>query len=269
MSNSDSSHFSVVRQDLNLLSNTIGILFQTVPYEIDLPHSGPLYERQVEFRAKSVSLQKQAAAQDIFRAAAGITTLCQHDWQSNPDILALWYKLATIIQDFSEHPSKKVATLVVKNGALIAFDANHVPDGIPKYGKHYEKSNRLIICSERCALERLEAMQVEIIKGRRRDDKHSKAIAAAMKELDSRLIERAKISTKLQGCDIITTTAPCLQCADVIAAYKEPPERIIAINGAPDNFNQSRKDSIKQGEQILSTRGVPIYYVSKKTFTPI
>lgn len=270
--------YATATKAVEALAVTVQILLKDIPHELALPHSGRLYKKAAAKRAACLSALKKAASQEIFKASTAVTTACHSGWERDKQILSLWYQVANTVLYLSEHPSKKVATLIIDTeGKLQAFDANHVPDGIPKYGRHYieGKRNQYIVCSERTALARLLNMQTdsrdipysnstEKERGRRRDPILQPVdIKASILQQTKDLTDFGQNSEILRNSFILTTTSPCEICANVIAPFR--PMGIIAMKGTDAEFRQGRQDSIIRAAELLE-RVTQMIYVPQPTW---
>jgi deoxycytidylate deaminase len=229
-------------------------------HNIAPPHKGSAYHKAcVRFAHKSNKLEKDFTHQMV-GAAAEITKLCKRGWEKNPSILDLWHQLALAVTHFSEHPNKKVATLILsKNGALQAFSANRVPEGVLKRAHHYTESHRkdFIVCSERMALMRLLAIKPQTrrpVKGLKGERYRHTAIS--VQNMTDEVIAAARGNNILKGSFILATTSPCETCAHAIAPFH--PKAVFAGQKGHDHFGAARKLSITKAADYLKSQGTQV-----------
>lgn len=193
----------------------------------------------------------------FYAAAAEITRVSDKGWDKNEDILNLWRDLAHIATKFSQHPNKKVATLIISgNGKLLSFGANRVPEGVPTQGDYYVKGERknYIVCSERIALAQLLGISVEP------ESKSYLNTQQRIQKLTDEIISSGQDNNILKNSFIMTTAPSCETCANAIAPFR--PKGVITVNEVGADF--TRAESMASATEIFAKHGVSVVYLPQR-----
>lgn len=210
------------------LTRRVGALYQHVPQK----HHGRRYKTAIIPYVRRINQLEELYDPHIKKIASRISEISGEGWQENKDIVNLWHQVAHVIEKFSEHPTKKVAALIIsKEGVLQSYSANRVPPGINQRAKHYVEGIRksFIMCAERLAL----AKFYKLSPREYGDISHQRRVAL----LSDAITEVGKHSQELRDSYMLATVVPCCECKTAIIASR--PTGVIVNTNNGKHFKRS------------------------------
>jgi tRNA(Arg) A34 adenosine deaminase TadA len=232
----------------------------TFAQKIPEKHEGKAYRKAVLAFTRQINKLEKTHQKEITDVANQISALQAEGWEDNQDIVRLWHDFALALTAFSEHPSKKVATVIIsENNELQAYGTNRIPANIVKRAEHFIRGIRssFIICSERMAIANFLGISIKPWWKHLRNASRALLDQIEKQEIQNfsdRIIEIGKHSADLHNSTMITTTTPCNQCACAIAAHK--PKLLITNGNSGHNF--TRHSTFIEGGIIMRASGVTI-----------
>lgn len=215
-------------------------------------HEGKKYKRAVVGFVCQINRLEYAYGQRLAGAAREITRCAGEGWTEKPEIVRLWRQFAEVVTNFSEHPTKKVSTLIIgKDNMLESYAANRVPEEVETRGGHYVKGVRknYIVCSERMALANFIGLKLPPIP----ENDHSESyVRGAIINFSDAIAAAGRHSTELHKSVVLTTTTPCDTCIDSLVAFRP---KIIMAN-AQSGSGYTRDVSFGRAEKALASQGI-------------
>jgi hypothetical protein len=248
--------YTEARSALTSLSRDVAYEYDSAIHQIPPIHRGDVYRSTAVRYALKVNRIESAYTTRVYATASKISAASGPGWEKQPEVLKLWHDLAVAVTYFSEHPTKKVATLIISgNGKLLTFGANRVPEGLPKSGNYLIEKIRqhYIVCSERIALARYLGFTVTPPRGLSKRDRRQN-MRPLIKTLTDRIIAEGCHNESLKDSFLLTTTSLCELCAHAVAPYA--PKGILTVEGNGKNF--TRAAGIRRAADYLSRSNIPI-----------
>lgn len=255
--------FEFVQAAIEALSQKLSQEVENFAKNIPEIHEGKKYHHESLVFARRVNKLEKGYQKEVEKIAGQISALQSYNWLENQRIVDLWHSLAIAITNFSEHPTKKVATLIIsERNELQSYGINRIPPNIIKRAEHYVRGLRssYIVCSERMALANIFNMEIKVWW---KTWWHTKKTLgnierAEIKRFSDRIIEAGQQSDKLRNSTMLITTTPCDECAPAIVAHF--PHAIIVDPNGGHNF--TRKSSFAAAENLIRERGIRIVKLS-------
>lgn len=185
----------------------------------------------------------------------------QH-WTKDKDIMVLWQKLAAIVENFSEHPTKKNAAFIINEvtGEMEAFSANRTPPGLKTKPSHHRPGIRkdFIVCAERLVIADFFKISVRSYKGL--------PAAYRVQNLSRDLTLLGHHTKELEGSYLYSPVIPCKLCSDVIVPYGF--RGVISDPNGGKHFNAARRESFEVTLRALKTHKIQFLDFSRLMASP-
>lgn len=190
------------------------------------------------------TFKKQRA--DLFEMAGRIRDIKRRSWMNDPDIINMWFQVTTqYLQRFSEHPSKKVAAIVVDaNNNMICWGVNRIPAGIGRLPARYAEGIRknYIVCAERNMFAHYQGLGITLFDGLTPSDA---AIRETVVNYSDSTIYWGSQRPLPEGSWMFVSNLPCTACREAIIAHR--PETFVTDFEAGSHFKRagSRRENYK------------------------
>ena len=224
-------------------------------------HNNRAFKKGAILYAEQIAALDQAYRPAVLSLGQDVTRFATKNGlkRDEPGLLEVWFQLAQTVTYLSEHPSKKVATIITSPDHMLeAATVNRIPPGIEKSGLYFFQGKRkdYFVCSEGLAIaERIghhpKKLDLKYVKRSQRPEFARNNVADFL--MATRIAGEG--STVLHGRYVFVTVPPCAkQCMPMLARYR--PERIYTDSRAGKNF--VRSVDFEQARKSLAFSGVPL-----------
>jgi hypothetical protein len=255
----DKTRQNVFTIDYEPARQAVAILWQNVTrvcaarhhHDIPYPHTGPAFE-EAAIRYAERSYQIGLDCDPHFREAARkVTDICAPGWERDPVILGLWHRVALVGTHFSDHPTKRVFSLIINEfGEMEAYAPNRMPEGVALEDVDHSAGigarHAFRLCSEREACVRRFGMKLELPDLKEAPpSQRRQQTRQAIKNLSDNIFT-AGLDSNVRDRVLVSTIPTCKSCAAVL-----PPifGAIIAPPGAGDHFTRAHAND--EAETLL------------------
>ena len=245
-----SSTFASVEAEIRALGQELTRRVSTLNLLVSKDHHGPRYKASIVQFAHAINSLEAQYSHRFYEIATNIGKLTQDGWQENRDVVRLWQQMAQVVTNFSEHPTKKVAALIISNNnRLLSFSSNRIPNGINKKAKYYVEGirKRFILCAERMALAKFYNLSVVRLRGADPEDR--------IRLLSDTVLKVGSHSQELRNSFVLTTVVPCRHCRPAIFASR--PQGVLADIHTGKHFTRDQPFTVVEEE--FKAHNVSIY----------